>query len=126
MNLTRFSQMLIRLKKKNNNTIVKRITFEISVWSNTSTKPSAFNMITQARRTVHVFTAVLQQACASCETGDPDFLYGEPTIFVYYSMHSPRFLLQSSICSKIHLLILLLLLFDINDNRVTYFRINVK
>lgn len=73
--------MLIRLKK-NNNTIVKRITFEISVWSNTSTKPSAFNMITQARRTVHVFTAVLQQACASCETGDPDFLANRPFLYI--------------------------------------------
>lgn len=48
--------------------IVKRKTIEIIVWSSTK---HALNMIIQARRTVHVFTAAWQQACASCETGDP-------------------------------------------------------
>lgn len=61
------------------NTIVKRKNIEIIFWS--STKPFAFKCITQAQRTVYLFTAAWQQACASgkaMKTGDADFLANRP------------------------------------------------
>lgn len=61
------------------NTIVKRKNIEIIFWS--STKPFALKCITQAQRTVYLFTAAWQQACASgkaMKTGDADFLANRP------------------------------------------------
>lgn len=99
MNFTRFSRMLFVLKK---NTIVKRKNIEIIFWS--STKPFAFKCITQAQRTVYLFTAAWQQACASgkaMKTGDADFLANRP-FWCNILCILPDPSLRSSIYFKIH------------------------
>lgn len=99
MNFTRFSRMLFVLKK---NTIVKRKNIEIIFWS--STKPFAFKCITQAQRTVYLFTAAWQQACASgkaMKTGDADFLANRP-FWCNILCILPDPSLRSSINFKIH------------------------
>lgn len=91
--------MLFVLKK---NTIVKRKNIEIIFWS--STKPFAFKCITQAQRTVYLFTAAWQQACASgkaMKTGDADFLANRP-FWCNILCILPDPSLRSSIYFKIH------------------------
>lgn len=84
------------------NTIVKRKNIEIIFWS--STKPFAFKCIAQAQRTVYLFTAAWQQACASgkaMKTGDADFLANRP-FWCNILCILPDPSLRSSIYFKIH------------------------
>lgn len=107
------------------NTIVKRKNIEIIFWS--STKPFAFKCITQAQRTVYLFTATWQQACASgkaMKTGDADFLANRPfwcnILCILPSQSSVINLLQKS------LLILRLLFLYQWQSRDLYLRIKSK
>lgn len=91
---------VICFEKKN--TIVKRKNIELIFWS--STKPFAFKCITQAQRTVYLFTAAWQQACASgkaMKTGDADFLANRP-FWCNILCILPDPSLRSSIYFKIH------------------------